>query len=93
MSSIKIPAESESSPDAITSFSQSWSDTSPLAYFELSTIACEHRILFAHCICDISRLNTTTGTLYFVAAFVAMFKANAVFPMAGLAAIRTSSDL
>ena len=93
VSSIKIPDDSDNSPDATASFSHSSSLMSPLETFWLSTIACEHRILLAHCSFDISKLNTTTGMLACTAAFVAIFSANAVFPIAGLAAINISSDL
>ena len=93
VSSINIPADSDNSPDAIASFDHSSSVISPLCTFPLSTIACAHNILFAHCSFDISRLNTTTGVLFPTAAFVAIFSANAVFPIAGLAAISISSDL
>ena len=93
LSSMYIPADSESSPDAIASFDQSSSLISPFATFSLSTIAWEHRILFAHCSFDISKLNTTTGVFALTAAYVAIFKANAVLPIAGLAAISTKSDL
>ena len=51
------------------------------------------RSLVASSSLDISRLNITTGTLLFTAACVAMFIANADFPIAGLAAIIIKSDL
>ena len=86
VSSINIPADSAISPDATAIFCQSLSCRFPFSKSLLSTIACEHRILCAHCSFDISNENITTGTLALIATFVAIFRANADLPIAGLAA-------
>ena len=91
MSSIKIPV-SESGPILLASFAQSSSSSFPVLTLLLSTIASLHKILFTICSFDISKLNIATGVFAFNAAFAAIFKANADFPIAGLAAISISSE-
>ena len=71
---------------------QSASSNLPVLTLLLSTIDSEHKILFTSCSFYISKLNTATGTLALKAAFVAIFNANAVFPIAGLAAISINSE-
>ena len=92
VSSIYIFA-SDNGPIDPANFVQSSSSSFPVLTLLLSTIDSLHRILFTSCSFDISKLNTATGTFDFTAALVAMFSANAVFPIAGLAAISINSDL
>ena len=91
VSSIYISA-SESGPIASASFVQSFSSNLPVLTLLLSTIASLHKTLFTNCSLDISKLNTATGTFALTAAFVAIFSAKAVLPIAGLAAIRINSE-
>ena len=84
--------DSDNGPNAPASFTQSSSSIFPVLTLFESTIASLHRILLAICSLDISKLNTATGTFPLIAAFAAMFRANADFPIAGLAAISTRSE-
>ena len=100
ISAIEIPGvssmyigASESGPSAVASFTQSSSSIFPVLILLLSTIASLQSILFTSCDLDISRLNITTGFFAFTAAYVAIFNANADFPIAGLAATKIKSEL
>ena len=83
----------ESSPDAVASLIQSSSAILPVLILFPSTIATLPKILLAICSFDISRLNIATPTFACIAAFVAIFNANADFPIAGLAATSIKSEL
>ena len=91
VSSITI-FDSDSGPIADASFAQSSSSSFPVLILLESTIASLHNILFTNCSFDISRLNIATPAPPLIAAFAAKFSANAVFPIAGLAAINISSE-
>ena len=91
MSSIYISA-SDNGPIAPANFTQSSSSSFPVLTLLLSTIASLHKILFTNWSLDISKLNIATGAFPLNAAFVAKFKANAVFPIAGLAATKINSE-
>ena len=82
----------ESSPDVSASFARSSSVSSPVLTLLLSTNASLHKILLPTWSLDISKLNIATGIFALVAAYAPMFKANADFPIAGLAAISISSE-
>ena len=84
---------SESSPEAAASLLHSSSSIFPVLTLLLSTIASLHKILLVICSLDISKLNIATGTFARTAAFVAIFNANADFPIAGLAATKIKSEL
>ena len=72
-------------------FSQSLSSRLPVLNLSISTFASEHSSLYANCSLGISKENITTLFPSLNAAFSAIFKANVVFPIDGLAAIRTIS--
>ena len=76
---------------ALAILSQSSSSKLPVLSFNISTLACEHKSLYANCSLDISRENITTLFPSFKAAFSAIFNENVVFPIDGLAAISTIS--
>ena len=81
-SSMKMGA-SLNTPAASVRFTQSFLLKKPLLIFEESTRASAHSIRMDNCSFDISKENIATGTLASMAAFLAIFKARAVFPMLG----------
>ena len=72
--------------------SQSWRSTFPSRSLLISTLDSMESILIPRDSSDISRLKIKTFASAFLAAFRAMLRAKALFPMPGRAARITRSD-
>ena len=72
-------------------FLQSLLSSFPVLSLEPSICATDANIRFTNCSAFISRLNNATALSVVLAIFVATFKANAVLPIAGRAAIIINS--